>query len=286
MKKTKVLALVLIFALASLGGAYAAYFYTDEIYVHETIKTGQVNVVWEDAQVGEEDPAYRTASGSYPESSDPSPNYTGVEPQQGIDYSNTPWYNPNVYAGNTDHKNYSNQNDKKNIGSKDVTLVDDTETLPATANPTDIRNQGDVMEITLKTGYPGYQEYITAAITNKSSIPVKFEINPDLGGDPAKNTMARLTSEQAGIKDWFLLKIVDYYDPKKVYYDSKTGSGALEGDKLNPGDSRKVLIYEKILDNAPQLSRLQFRLQLRAIQWNEYDFSLPDAITTPADGIA
>jgi hypothetical protein len=187
----------------------------------------------------------------------------------------------------------TNANDQKNIGLLDVALGSDAgieAKLPAyvyagnvyTGDNGDPRDAGDLLTITLKNGYPGYQEYVTAAIKNVGNIPVKFEINPDLTADD-QNTMARKTD--VGIAKWLQVKIVDADNNSIVYFDStNTDPSKLEGKKLDPGDKPiRVKIITRVLDDpdksgANQSTTTSFTLQLRAIEWNEYGFTVLDKI--------
>ncbi|HWP97045.1 MAG TPA: hypothetical protein VN426_09340 [Syntrophomonadaceae bacterium] len=278
MKKTKVLALVLVLAFASLGGAYAVLY--DHLYINATVNTSTVDVVWLD-----------------PSSSDSPPNYTGYSSEVDVSKygsgSDRAVYNQGLDGlKRLDRMDDNNKNDPKNVGSLDAQLSPDKsfpwdpsqgEKLPPYVGTIDPRFDNDVLTITLKNGYPGYQEYITATIKNKGKIPVKFEVNPDLTA-PDQNTLARKTD--VGIEKWLQVKIVDFYDNNIVYFDStNTVPSKLEGKKLNPegypDNTVKVKIITRILDNAPQTTTTSFHLQLRAIEWNEYGFTLPDKIQLP-----
>lgn len=144
MRKVKVLALVLVFAFAALGGAYAMWY--DSLFLDTTVETGNVDVKWVSAI-----------------SSDPGPNYKG-ECGQGTD----------VYNGSLDSMEVGNPNsaELKNIGALNCELKDDDEY-------SDVRAKDDKLEITLTNGYPGYQESVEAGIKNIGTVPVKFRIKAE-----------------------------------------------------------------------------------------------------------
>lgn len=274
MKKAKMLALVLVFAFALLGGAYATIF--DQLFINEKITTAMVDVSW--------------VLGDKP-SSDPGKNASDFNtPTTRVLQGNNRWKNWALYDtanGDLDSRESGNPNVCVNVGSKNVEIAKDEgrESLPDYAGTVD-RAKDDLLTITLSNGYPGYQEEIVAGIKNNSDIPVKFEINPDPDPDKDHNQYTLIGSQKV---DQDLNKIVRIQivseDGTKVYYDSTTGTGLLEGDtKLQPGETKTVRIVERILESAPQKAAdIKFGLQLRGIQWNEYNWHLSNDITTPDD---
>lgn len=183
-------------------------------------------------------------------SSDPSPNYTGY-PVAG------------VYGGSKDRLDCGNPNDAKNVGYKDVKVSNDDESLPEIIG-TDTRMVNDLMTITLGNGYPGYQEEIYSSIMNKGTVPTKFQV-----------TLA----EGESIPTWMHFQIVNAVTGA-VLYDNKATSNTLEGMQIDPGQCVCVKIVERIQQAAPQNANVNFTLQLKGIQWNEYNFELPDTIQT------
>jgi len=230
MKKLRILALVMVFAIAALGGAYAMWY--DSLFINETVNTGLVDVKWQD-----------------PISSDEGPNYTG--------------YNNNVFGGNLDRLDPGNPNEAKNVGAKDATLADDNEELPPIASDNDPRAEDDVLNITLTNGYPGYQEFITTAIFNAGTVPVKFYLEAVEGSE---------------VPDWMHVQIKNA-DDGTVYYDSIEGC-VETSPQLDPGDCINIQIIERILQEAPQLATWEGSFKIKAVQWNEYDFQLPNEITS------
>ncbi|MGI5922195.1 MAG: hypothetical protein ACOX6I_10715 [Syntrophomonadaceae bacterium] len=148
MKKVKVLALVMVFAFAALGGAYAMWY--DTLFIDESIDTGVVNLTWTCAN-----------------SSD-----------SGFNYEKT----GGVYNGNKDRLDRWNGNEAKNVGSKNVKICNDTEELPEICGQ-DTRHINDMLKIDLYNGYPGYQEYIETKVKNNGTVPTKFEVKLS---DPSK----------------------------------------------------------------------------------------------------
>lgn len=230
MKKVKVLALIMVFAFAALGGAYAMWY--DTLFVNESVATGTVDLKWNCAQ-----------------SSDPGPNYTGYAVA-------------GVFGGSLDRLDDGNTNDGKNVGAKDVTITDDAEVLPTIVG-TDNRKANDILNITLTNGYPGYQEFIQAQIKNNGTVPTKFQV-----------ALAAGTS----IPTWMHFQVID--STGNVIYDNKDAAKTgLEGMQIEPGQCVCVKIMERILQEAPQNASASFGLELKGVQWNEYNFALPGAIT-------
>lgn len=300
MKKTKVLALVLIFAFASLGGAYATLY--DHLYINEDISTAHVNVSWADVSsndAGNNIKDYPTPSGRSNLSYDGTNQYVFKEKNE-LDHldAQSKLYNEQKNIGSLNF----GENGNGVLQPDDGTVPEFKDSLPASTEDPVIRTQNDLLSIQLKNGYPGYQQYITATIKNYSEIPVKFEIQPASDSpdptdpsDPNKTKFALVGSGAAGIvPDWMWLEIVDASDDSKVYFRSTSkidntgtdGTGDLEGCKLeragDKGDSITVKIRMRILESAPEgVDNCRFNLQLRAIQWNEYGRALDDNITLP-----
>ena len=232
MKKIKVLALIMVFALTALGGAYAMWY--DSLYIDETVTTGIVNLQW--------------CGDTF--SSDPSPNYEG---------------SGGVFEGNLDRLDPGNPNDAKNVAYKDVVISNDSEELPAIEG-TDTRMVNDLMTINLYNGYPGYQAYIYSAIWNKGTVPTKFEVSLAEGTIP----------------DWLHFQIVKI--DGTVLFDNLNEIELLEGMQIDPNGGVCVIIKERVLQEAPQNATANFTMQLKGIQWNEYNFDLPNVITADTAG--
>lgn len=235
MKRIKVLVLVLAFAFAAMGGAYAMWY--DSLFLDENVTTGIVDLSW--------CPVSST--------SDSGANYTGY-PNLGP---------AAVFAGEKDRLDPGNPNDAKNIGSKNVVVSNDSETLPEFIG-TDLRMESDLMTITLANGYPGYQEEVYTNIQNKGTVPTKFQVTLAAG---------------EVIPDWMHFQIVNP-TTRAILYDNKTATNGLNGLQIEPGECVCVKIIERILQEAPQNDSINFTMQLKGIQWNEYNFTpLPSAIT-------
>lgn len=219
MRKIKVLALVLVFTFAALGGAYAMWY--DSLFLDTTVETGNVDICWVCVT-----------------SSDPGPNYKG-ECGQGTD----------VFNGSLDSMEVGNPNsaELKNIGSLNFEMGNDNEYG-------DDRSKDDKLEITLKNGYPGYQESIEAGIKNIGTVPVKF----------------RITAEN--VPCW--LQVKTYLPDEGKEGDQFT---ALEGYQLDPGATVLVTIVYLITQEAPQNANQSFQVVVKGVQWNEY--SVDDSFT-------
>lgn len=142
MKKIRVLALVMIFAFAALGGAYAMWY--DSLYLYTTVHTGSVDVCWANVRTSDDGGHYAEMSGE-----------AGA----------------NVWLGNVDSMDSGNPNsgELKNIASLNAQLTPDSEW-------SDARAINDQLNITLLNAYPGYQEYVEADIVNQGTVPVKFRV--------------------------------------------------------------------------------------------------------------
>ncbi|MEN6389065.1 MAG: hypothetical protein ABFD04_01520 [Syntrophomonas sp.] len=142
MKKIRVLALVMIFAFAALGGAYAMWY--DSLNLYTAINTGLVDVCWQNVKSSDDGGYYAEMPGGAGQ---------------------------NVFQGNLDSMDSGNPNggELKNVASLNYQLADDSEW-------SDFRTVNDQLSITLKNAYPGYQESIEADIVNVGSVPVKFRV--------------------------------------------------------------------------------------------------------------
>ena len=146
MKRMKVLALVLAFALATMGGAYALW--SDTLMVEETVQTGIVDLQWASAFMV-----------------DPDPNYTGHDGDV---------YGTDDNRDGLDTMDPGNPNENKNIGSFQAAIKTD--------GGNDKVTNRDTLELTLTNGYPGYQEYVDAVIKNVGTVPVKLDYS--ISGKP------------------------------------------------------------------------------------------------------
>lgn len=203
MKRIRVLALVLVFAFAALGGAYAAW--SDSIFINETVETGIVNITWANA-----------------ESND--------SPEGNPDDQMTGYYNE----------------EKLDVGSKSVDIKDETKSQV----PGD--GKGDILEITLKNGYPGYTATVTADIKNIGTIPVKCTF-----------------AENVAVTPWMKVRIVDA-DTNDEYWNSESPNASGVTPTIEPDKSIKVKIIEEVLDQAPRNSTSTFSIKVKGTQWNTF----------------
>lgn len=239
MKKIKVLALVLVFAFAALGGAYAMW--SDSLVINETVSTGIVDVQFTDLF-----------------NPDPAPNYAG--------------YEGNVYGvtglEGLDELDPGNPNANKNVAFMTAAISDQT-----TGDEGAYSNVDDMLTITLGNGYPGYQERIFTTIENTGTVPAKFDIE-------ALEALA--LKEKLLIEIWFDADPTQAKDTGEDYMvwnnSGRTPALALDGYQIDPGEKIPVAIYTRVLQEADQNSEYQFSITLKAIQWNEYNFALPDQI--------
>ncbi|NLB51604.1 MAG: hypothetical protein GX808_01520 [Syntrophomonadaceae bacterium] len=250
MKKIRILALLMVFAFAALGGAYAMW--SDSLVIDETVKTGNLDVTF------------------LPDKSfnpDPGPNYEGyinISDPYGV-------YGTTADGEGLDELDQGNDNANKNIGQIEYKIKKQQDDEGA------FSNVNDLMTITLKNGYPGYQERIFTTIKNVGTVPAKFDID---------------TINALSIKDDLLVEIwfdavptlqkdngADYMvwtnDPG---CDNPYSAVKLEGYQIDPGEEIPVAIYTRVRQAAEQKTTYDFSIELKAIQWNEYNFELPNDI--------
>ena len=239
MKRIKVLALVLVFAFAALGGAYAAW--SDSIFINETVNTGTVDIQWQNA------------------SSSDNPGTDGYWKNVYVGF--WPWgYWTQVWVDGTDGdpdaqaEDYTNE-EKLSVASKVAQIGDEDELVAegAGAGPDNyVRGQGDLLEITLDNGYPGYTAYVTADIANIGTIPVKCDFAELVGSE---------------VPEWMIVRIIDKDGVE--YWNSVDGQLAAT-PTIEADGKITVKIHEEILDNAPQLAEATFSIEVVGIQWNAH----------------
>lgn len=203
MKRIRVLALVLVFAFAALGGAYAAW--SDSIFINETVNTGTVDIQWQNAEGTDGDPDAQA-------------------------------------------EGYYNEEDLS-VASKTADIKDEIEDdLPGAY----VDGKGDILEITLENGYPGYTATVTADIKNIGTIPVKCTF-----------------AENVAVTPWMKVRIVDA-DTNDEYWNSESPNASGVTPTIEPDKSIKVKIIEEVLDQAPQNSTSTFSIKVKGTQWNTF----------------
>lgn len=244
MKKIKVLALIMVFAFAALGGAYAMW--SDSLVIAESVKTGTLNVQFLD------DNSFFNP--------DPGPNYEEYDGDvYGVDEGNE----------GLDELDNGNPNNNKNIAFMEAVISDQEDDASA------YDNEDDLLTITLENGYPGYQERIFTTIANTGTVPAKFDI--------ATNNVYGV-AEDLLVEIWFDADPTKAKDNGEDYMIwSNTGVQpelALQGYQIDPGEEIPVAIYTRVKQAAAQDATYEFSIKLTAQQWNEYGFPLGDALQT------
>jgi hypothetical protein len=253
MKKIRILALLMVFAFAALGGAYAMW--SDSLLIDETVNTGFLDVKFIDGE-------------NYTFNPDPGPNYEDYVGDEGNPYG---VYGVEGKEG-LDELDPNNPNANKNIAWMDYIISDQYDGDSGAHD-----NVDDLMTITLNNGYPGYQERIFTTIKNVGTVPAKFEID---------------TINALSIKDHLLVEIwfdagpTQAKDNGEDYMiwtndpgcDNPYRTAKLEGYQIDPGEEIPVAIYTRVRQAAKQKDSYEFSIKLNAIQWNEYDFNLPNDI--------
>jgi len=235
-KRIKVLALVLVFAFAALGGAYAAW--SDSIFINETVNTGTVDIQWQNAKTSD-----GAGTGGY---------------YKYIYFFGIPVWKYWVCGTNGDWDRQAdgyNNDGELDVASKLVEIGDEDELVAegAGAGPDNyVRGQGDLLEITLDNGYPGYTAYVTADIANIGTIPVKCDF-------------AEVVDSE--VPEWMIVRIID--NDGVEYWNSVDGQLAAT-PTIEADGKITVKIHEEILDNAPQLAEATFSIEVVGIQWNAH----------------
>jgi len=137
-------------------------------------------------------------------------------------------------VGSLDRLDPGNENIAKNVGNIEVDV-----------DP----NDENKLIVTLTNGYPGYQQTVTAMISNNGTVPVALEV-----------------TAASDVPEW-------------VHFDIEALNG-LEGVVIDPGMTEVVTLTYRIANNAPMDTTYTATHTINAIQWNAYDFGLPDEITT------
>jgi hypothetical protein len=245
MKRIKVLVLVLAFAFAAMGGAYAMW--SDSLLIDETVSTGHLDV-----------------SFSALKNPDPGPFYTGYVGQAGNPYG---VYGVNGNEG-LDELDPGNPNANKNIAAMTAVIEDQT-----SGDAGAFDNNDDVLTIGLENGYPGYQDRIFTTITNNGTVPAKFDIS-------SFNAIG--VSDDLLVEIWFDADPTQAKDNGEDFMVWNNSGRAidlpLEGYQIDPGESIPVAIYTRVLQSANQDDDYAFSITLNAQQWNEYGYELPSTI--------
>lgn len=137
-------------------------------------------------------------------------------------------------AGSLDRLDPGNENIAKNVGNIEVGV-----------DPGDENK----LIVTLTNGYPGYQQTVTAVISNNGTVPVALEV-----------------TAAEDVPEW-------------VHFDIEALNG-LEGVVIDPGMTEVVTLTYRIANNAPMDTTYTATHTINAIQWNAYNFDLLDEITT------
>lgn len=246
MKKIRFLILFILFAMAMLGGSYAAW--SDHVSLTDVVETGTFNLAWQpvgstEADTGSKDPTY------YKDFADP---------QAG------------VYEAVLDALPGGSSTVPKNIAKVTVQVGDDSDVNPnAYLKGADPRQSNDYMELTLENGYPGYKAAVYSKILNTGTVPAKFMIGTDLGKMPS----------------WLHVSVTKAADGT-VLFDSDSGASYSWYDKeIEPGGSMPVNIameVRKKTSDVPEDATAQVVFELLGRQWNgsEGSFTLPDEVVT------
>ncbi len=255
MKKIKVLALVLVFAFAAMGGAYAVW--TDNVTATDILNTGTVDIAWVD-------------------------NTSSSDPQEGEGTTGNPtrgnWhYVGHTYLGfqlpaDTETRDYEYCYNGYGYGYYDLIPgqytpgegITDAQGGSFGDNDQDFVNQDDkdvayktvelledgVLEMTIENGYPGYNAYVIAELKNIGTIPVTINDVKTTGASKVEILVSKVDN-LAGDNDTDLI-----------------------GTVIDPYASIFVKFDETVLDmnNGAQNDTFTSSIKINAIQWNAYDY--------------
>ncbi|KUG02961.1 hypothetical protein ASZ90_019644 [hydrocarbon metagenome] len=275
MKKMKILALVMVFAFAALGGAYAVW--TDNVTATDTLNTGTVDINW---IVSDTNPAF---------SSDPEAGETVIEGDPGSPATDDQWVPlgyqhgyrhgwvdigygwwgepaPAPYTGTWNGMSYGYW-----IPGSEGTDPTDPTTVPgdpvldykADDNPNEAKDVGaklvvlndGVLKMTINNGYPGYNAYVIAELKNEGTIPVTINDVEITGDDKVDIVITEVESASA---------------------DAAEVSDDLYGVVIDPGQSIFVKFDETVKDlpNEDQDGTFVSNIKINAIQWNAFEYDL------------
>ncbi|NLB88256.1 MAG: hypothetical protein GX790_03390, partial [Syntrophomonadaceae bacterium] len=151
-KRSKLLAVMLVFSFALTGVAYA--YWTDQLEIHGTVKTGTLDVYFTD--LGWED-SEGAGSGINPSSTDVTTQaHPSKKPEPG---------KPGKPGGpgNDDDNNGFVANTKVALKDRNDDTLHERETTSS------------ILQIAVENAYPGYEATIKFKIKNGGSLPAKVE---------------------------------------------------------------------------------------------------------------
>lgn len=159
-KRSKLLAIVLVFAFALTGVGYAAW--TDSLEVQGTVNTGNIDVQFADAWTNDQgvDPNLSASKG------DVSVQFISRCPDCGEWY--WWWDGHNCGDDPVDPEDPPVCRDRDDVAETLVDIIDRGEGFEGHS----IENS--ILEVTTNNAYPGYQSEITYQLVNEGSVPVKL----------------------------------------------------------------------------------------------------------------
>jgi hypothetical protein len=243
MKKIGLLLMALVVAIGGLGVGYAMW--EDSVYMFGTVETGNVCVIFDGACT--DDPCC--------DDGEPS-NTILADPDRPDCYSTDPMYETPRCGFPGDLW----------VPEKDFACVSYSFSGVNECECTDcgVTSGPEVMSVTLKNVYPFYSPTVTFGVTNIGTIPVHIVghwiIEGPVGVDPLDEST------------WI-------YVPKCQPYtmdlnndgmpDVSIGlSGPAEPQQIHPCETEMYGLYYYIHQEYPQCNTLEFKIKLRAMQWN------------------
>ncbi len=266
MKKIKTLALVMIFAFAALGGAYATL-WKDTVTLNATVSTGNVSLKWVSPDVGDD---YHAGS--------------PIDLKDGEDSV------AKVLSNGTANPNANDLPQAPGI-RRDVAHI-------ALASPYLLNDDRDLY-VTIENAYPDYQGEIEAYIMNDGSVPVKIQSITATQGDGSalpswitynicEDTAATYADKQAVGTTSILGRLLEASNANGSVHDTTDPDLADQ----NLSNMVKVRISIHIGDTANMLDNqnktVVFKMQINGVQWNGVDSSnnilpLPNSIVNRFD---
>ncbi|MEA4925306.1 MAG: hypothetical protein VB084_08355 [Syntrophomonadaceae bacterium] len=270
MKKIKILALVMIFAFAALGGAYATL-WQDTVTLNATVSTGNVSLKWAEPDVGDD--------------------YHGNSPTNLLDGEDSV---AAVLANGDPNPNATDQPQAPGI-RRDVGHI----ALDGDTPSSYLRNDDRDLYVTIDNAYPDYQGEIEAWIVNDGSVPVKIQsiTATQSNGAPLPGWITWNVSEDTattpeekeakGTID-ILGKLLEASDSEGNVHDTTDPSLTPQG----LSNKVKVRVSIHIGDTANMLANqdktVVFKLKINGVQWNGVDsenniLDLPNEIVNRFD---
>ncbi|MGV8147345.1 MAG: hypothetical protein ACLKAK_06395 [Alkaliphilus sp.] len=187
------------------------------------------------------------------------------ESDRGSDTGENYQLSGSVYSHETEREalDNDNPNDAKNVASKNIEYG--------------AKDDNREIVMTLANAYPGYQAYVEVEIHNFGTVPAKFttanlvtKVYDWVNGAWVQNNDTHI--------DWMQVDTTVYTSAG----DEVTNADADAGYQLNPNDYFTLRFNQRVLNNAPENTKVVITVEAIAIQWNAWSsdgsWTLPSSI--------